>query len=192
MKSLSPEQAAQYLADVGMEIGEWNRVAIAPRKNAKSKPNWMNFAAPGEASELLCFSYWVASWLPKGKWKLFQIDDSTSLSPAEASICNRIAALHPDAPSLANGSSYIFEFGADEQANFQQELVIANLIFAFLLFEAHAYLVSSESDQGQCLGMQDGFVYFSAYGEKVSGASQVLESFKLNPLTYPDWVSQFD
>lgn len=95
-----------------------------------------------------------------------------------------------NAPDLnrVEKSTFLFEFGNDKTANNNTELLISNLIYVFLLFECHGYVVSAGSRSGQLLGIQDGFAYFHSKDADVSGAQALLKDFERNPLTSPQWI----
>lgn len=78
MRYLTMHEANVYLAQVGMEIGDWNQLTEnADIKDGES--SWINYEAPKGALELLNFSQYVAGWLSNGDWKIFQVDNSSSL-----------------------------------------------------------------------------------------------------------------
>jgi hypothetical protein len=128
----------------------------------------------------LSASQHVAGWLPPGRWKLIQLDNSNVWSPVEASFIGTLLGLSANAAP----NSVLFEFGADNRANAFSELQIANVIFAVLLFEGHAYLASEGSNQSQLVGIQDGFVYL--YSDTPT-ESAVSWSDKI-PTDTPGWV----
>lgn len=84
--------------------------------------------------------------------------------------------------------TFLFEFNGDKEENANKELLISNLIYVFLLFESHGYVVSSNSKEGQLLGIQDGFVYFSSLDRNIFGAKALLANFEGNPLMLPQWL----
>lgn len=187
MKCLTIQEANAYLNSIGMEIGNWNQITdIAGRQLSKS--NWINYRAPKDG--LLNFSHHVAGWLPKGNWKIFQIDHSTGwMDPVQVSLFGGLlfgADNIPDLNQIEN-STFLFEFGKNKTADENTELLISNLIFVFLLFESHGYVVSSNSSAGQLLGLQDGFVYFSSREKNISRAEVLLKNFKRNPSALPQW-----
>lgn len=141
MKSLSIKNANAFLHQIGMELGEWDQVIDCVGKQ-KKQDNWAQYRAPKDALELFCFSRHVAGWLPKGDWKIFQVDNSTSLDPDEESLFGGLLFGTKEIPNLVENNTFMFEFGGDEDKNDSVELLIANLIFIFLLFECHGYIVS--------------------------------------------------
>lgn len=188
MKCLTAQQANEYLNSIGMKIGDWNRITdIAGRQHGK--PNWINYRAPKDGLGLLNFSHHVAGWLSKGDWKIFQIDHSTGwMDPVQASLFGGLLFGSGDMPDLVENRTFLFEFGENKTTDENTELLISNLIFVFLLFESHGYVVSSNSNAGQLLGIQDGFVYFFSKEKNISGAEVLLKNFERNPLAPPQWI----
>lgn len=187
MKCLSKDEANLLLDSNGMVLGDWNRIVDLNRQNKKND-FFINYQAPRDALHLYCFSQHVAGWLPSGNWKIFQIDDSTSLAPDEAFLLARLLYGTADAPNFLRDRTFVFEFGDDEDANVKVEMVIANLIYVFLLFECHGYVVSSASQSGEILGVQDGFIYFISRDRHISGAQELISEFEKNPVKTPKWI----
>lgn len=189
MKILSIEEANKLLSSVGKKIGDWNRIediAVRLRNNGQ----WSNYQAPHGAKELFNFASHVAAWLPKGKWKILQIDNSNYFDATQNILLQRLlfggdVELGPDLQR-----TFLFEFSGEKESDDKTELLISNLIHLFLLFEGHAYFVSEGGIDGQCLGVQDGFVYFSSWTEGLSGAEMLLKNFERNPLAAPNWVTK--
>ena len=148
----------------------------------------MLFRSPRDAYKLLDFSCCIAGWVPKGEWKIFQIDNSSSfLDPIRTSLIQSLLNFSPDNNiDFLKNRTFLFEFNGNEEANGNTELQIAFLIFAFLLFEEHGYVVSSGSSAGQVLILQDGFAYFQSQDKVVSGAKSVLNDFERH--VQPDWI----
>lgn len=190
MKCLTIQEANTYLNSIGMEIGDWYRITDIPGRQF-GKPKWINYQAPKEG--LLNFSHHVAGWLPKGDWKIFQIDHSTGwMDPVQASLFGGLLFGADDIPDLnqIENSTFLFEFGKNKTADENTELLISNLIYVFLLFESHGYVVSSNSSAGQRLGIQDGFVYFSSREKNISGAEGLIKNFERDSLELPKWVME--
>lgn len=188
MKCITTQEANVFLRNIGMEIGNWNQVTdIATHKHGK--PNWINYRAP--RNELLNFSHHVAGWLPKGEWKIFQIDNATGwIDPVQWSLFGGLLFGAGDIPDVAENRTFLFEFGKSKSADEKTELLISNLIYVFLLFESHGYVVSSGSSAGQLLGIQDGFVYLSSREHDISGAESLLKNFESKPLESPRWITE--
>jgi len=186
MKRLTMQQANAYLRDIGMEVGTWNQIA----DRQANKPKWINYRAPRDA--LLNFSHHVAAWLPKGDWKIFQIDNSTGwMDPVQVSLFGGLLFGTEEVPDFIEDRTFLFEFGKKKTGDENSELLISNLIFIFLLFESHGYVVSSNSNRGQLLGVQDGFIYFASRDEKdIDSAECLLRNFERDPLASPSWVSE--
>jgi hypothetical protein len=190
MKVITVQEAETYLSAVGMRVDNWNRIIDAT--NAESeKCFWINCCAPRDSLRLHTFSQHVAGWLPKGDWKILQIDNSTSFDPVQASMVGSLLFGKQEIGdlNLAENRSFLFKFCEDESANESTELLIANLIYVLLLFEGHGYVVSSGTDSGQLVGIQDGFVYFYSKRPDISGAKSLLKNFEENPLRSPQWIN---
>ena len=188
MKCITVQQANAYLNHIDMEIGDWNQIADTTGFQ-QDKSFWINYRAPDNSHELLKFSQHVAGWLPIGDWKIFQIDNSSVwIDPVQTSLISGLLFGMENVSWLAKNRTFLFEFGKDENTDSSTELLISNLIFTFLLFECHGYVVSSNSNVGQRLGIQDGFVYFSSKEKNLSGAENLLKNFERHPLKAPQWV----
>jgi hypothetical protein len=184
MKTLSAIEAASYLDPVGMKVGDWNEIA-----NVSGDLRWIKQRAPKES--LLGFSQHVAGWLPKSKWKIFQVDNSTWMDPVEASFFGGLlfgAESTVDINSLKT-KTFLFEFGNSKEQNDNTELLISNLIYVFLLFSSHGYVVSSNEVNRRVVGVQDGFVYFGSGDDGLASAKVVLKQFEDNALVLPQWVT---
>jgi len=144
---------------------------------------------PRDAQELLNFATHIASWLPKGKWKLFQIDDSNCMDAMQVLwIQTLLFGIEKQDQHLPR--TILFEFSDDEKLNERTELLIAHLTHLFLLFEGHAYILSEGGITGQCLALQDAYVYFSSWDDNLNGAADILKNFEQNRLTSPVWISK--
>lgn len=191
MQSLLKSEAELYLKDIGMGIGDWNQV-IDLTDGKSIDTNLVQQKAPDKY--LLNFCQHVAGWLPSGDWKIFQIDNSTGwMDPVHASMFYGL--LHGsdflskiDYPEKR---SYLFEFSQDKRQMMNQELLLANLIYVFLLFESHGYIVSSGSQQGQVIAIQDGVIYMASRNGNAIDAKKILKSYSENPSKSPNWVLEF-
>ncbi len=187
MKSLSKQEADRYLALINMRIGEWNQI-VGNEASRVTDDSWITYRAPRDSQTLLSFSQHVAGWVPKGVWKILQIDNSTSLDAVQENFLGRLLFGPAHVSGLDGCKTFLFEFGMNQEEDRNAELIISDLIFAFLLFECHGYLVSSGCGDGSCLGIQDGFVYFSTGEKNVHGVHLLLENFERNPLDSPPWI----
>jgi len=191
MKCLTVVEANEILRSIGMEIGNWNQITdIANCEHRKSI--WKNYQAPKNSHELFYFAEHVAGWLPRGSWKIFQLDNSTSLDAVQAYLFNKLLSGSTYDSDLEKNKTFLFEFGPDGKSNTEAELLIFNLIYLMLLFEGHVQVVSSNSSAGQRLSIQDGFVYFSSRESDISGAETLLRNFECNPLGIPQWISEIN
>jgi len=184
MKVLDAKAASAYLDAQGLNVGSWNQ--IEPR-TAPENRSFVSCQAPSDASELLVFSAHLASWVPRGEWKLFQIDNSTAMDEhSEELFLQLLRGSHPLAADVrvTGPASLLFEFGSTVNAA-ETERLISNLVFAFLLLECHCQLVSSRSGRGEYLSIQDGFAYFVCDPSSVSEVENLLSVFEANPRRYP-------
>lgn len=186
MKRLTVSDANSYLKPLNFEIGDWNSIA-----NKSDKRFQISHRAPRDAARLFGFSQHVAGWLPNGNWKLFQVDNSTSFNAVETSFINRLlgnsSELNLNRPE---NRTMLFEFGSNIQESRDTELQISFLVFLFLLFEQHAYLVSSGSTAGELLAIQDGSIIFSSLQKDVCGAQELLKQFDAKPASDPTWIQE--
>ena len=186
IRALALDEANEYLRPLGFEIGSWNQIA-STTSSSKPESAWSKYRAPEHARQLFCFSRHVAGWLPSGKWAMLQIDNSTVLDADAASLLSRLLAFNSSL-GLPAHRRFLFEYGHGEEADSRTALLIANVVFALLLFEAHAYLVSANSTDGQLLGIQDGFAYFASTDKASASVELLLRNFERDPLRQPEWV----
>lgn len=189
MRIISSHQAEALLSTVRMRLGSWNNLeSMAPRLRNRSA--WEKLHAP--SSNLLSFSHHVAAWLPRGKWKLVQFDDSNGwMDPVQVSLIG----------SILNGSKESFDFNVNQDKTFlfefeegpavSQELQIGNLVYFMLLFELHMYVASAASSAGEMLAVQDGFVYFCSDEKGIARSRSIMKTFARNPSAYPNWIAEF-
>lgn len=187
MRHISTQEANVYLARLGMRIGGWNQIADIADANVSSG-YWVNYQAPKSAHELLSFAQHVAGWLPKGEWKIVQIDNSTSLDAVQENFLGRMLFGPEYAGQLSDRGTFLFEFGKSQNDDRKTELLISDLIFMFLLYEGHMYVISSNSNDGERLGIQDGVAYFSSRDMDIKGAHALLENFDREPRMSPEWI----
>lgn len=188
IRSISHEKANEYLASIGMQIGNWNEI-VDLKKNSNVNVGWKNYPAPRNSRELFNFSYHVAGWLPTGSWKIVQIDNSNYLDAVQAQFVERLLFGPNNTTTLSNCGTLLFEFENCANDNNNTELLISNLIYLFLLFECHAYFVSSNCLFGEYLAIQDGYAYFIANEKGICGAEILLNAFSQNPLLPPQWIA---
>jgi hypothetical protein len=169
MKCLTIEEAKAYLSHIGINIGNWNQMTEIA--SDQSSACWINYQAPKNSQELLNFAQLVAGWLPKGDWKIFQIDNSGVLDAAQADFFGRLLFGSEKVPSFIDKRTFLFEFGNDSNANKNTELLIANLIYLFLLFESHGYVVSSNRDAVNILQSKTASFIFIQMKKRLSTSS---------------------
>jgi len=192
MRWLNTQDADSYLAAIGMKVDSWNRLAYVDA-DRKVEPFWRNYQAPKDAQCLFTFALHVAGWLPKGPWKMLQIDNSSSFGVVQASAISRLLpGLVEQCGTSIQHSTCLFEFGEQEITDSDTELLVANVIYLFLLFEGHGYLVSANSKSRECLSIQDGFIYFSSGEESIAGADALIQNFEASQLTLPKWATAME
>lgn len=187
IQCLSIQEANQYLFSIGMGIGEWNQIVTT---NDGKKSNWINYHAPENSHELENFAFHVAGWLPEGKWKMLQIDNSSYFDVAQLCMLNRVFFGSEEPKNYIENRSFLIEFGKNNDSNCNAELLLANLIYLFLQYECHGQIVSSSCNSEQILSIQDGFVYFIGDESGLSSAKSLLKVFENSPLSSPDWVNK--
>lgn len=189
VKNLTIGDANRYLSSVGMEIGGWDRIKLSNENNKIEK---INYPAPENALELLSFANHVSTWLPKGDWKLFQIDNSGSLNAYQSHLFNKLLFGKDEIINFDEMRTFLFEFGANKEVNICTELLITNAIYFFLLFKSHGQVVSSIYSPRKILSINDGYIYFISDEVGQLEAKVILEKFESNPLLYPDWVGEIN
>jgi len=159
-----------------MQIDGWNRLCDDSGREY-DRNHSVRCQAPKGAKELYNFAQHVSSWLPNGKWKIFQIDNSTWPSDDEEFLVRRLLFGSTERAPLP--STLLFEVesgGADE------ELLLSSQIYLFLLFEHYAYVVSSNSRNGKHVWICDGFVYFCSHDDNLAEANALVRRFEKEPL----------
>ena len=187
MRYLDADEASRYLLELGFEIGEWRQ--LTPRTD-QDRIVWEERRAPKDARELHCFSMYVAGWLPPGAWKILQVDNSTSFSVVQASLIGSFLPRGMDFGVILKNAipSVLWEFSGNGRDDVLVELNLVHLVFAFLLFEAHCYLISSESKDGSIIGLQDGYAYLGRFPVVGRNARDHFSQFDMAPLRIPEWL----
>ena len=178
MRVLDADEANKYLNTVGFKIGGWNGLCDASGREY-DRSHYVHYQAPKGAQELYNFAQHVASWLTNGRWKIFQIDNSTTLLHEDAALLIKrlLFCSNEEAPIYC---TLLFEI---EGGGPSEELLFSNLIYLFLLFEEYGEAVSSDSRNGKYLSVHDGFVYFLSRDDRdLAQASALLERFEKDPL----------
>ncbi|WP_146749331.1 hypothetical protein [Paracidovorax anthurii] len=184
-KVLQSEIANSYFLEQGVKLGPWNCL-----ETPKSEGSYVasSFCTGKSTYELIAFSQHIAGWLTKGRWKIIQIDNSSHFYPDQESVLGALL-LGPAQPiDLANNRTYLFEFGANERMNFQEEVVLAYVINLMLIYEAHCYVISSGGEMGEMIAIQDGVVYFYGNRVRLSQAKDLLTELQTDPLRPAAWT----
>lgn len=187
MKILSRLEADLYLGEIGLRVGDWNQISAIDVDSSKSI-KWIKHQAPQNAKELFNFSNHIAAWVPTGKWKVFQIDNSGTLDVIQTLLIDRLLFGSESKFTITGHNTFLFEFGDDQVENERNEILIANIIAFFLLFESHGYLVSSDVSSHRRIGVQDGFVYLFCDEFDIASAEFLLKKIGSDRLIPPDWI----
>lgn len=188
MRILSQSAANDLLSRLGMELDAWHKI-VNRHAPVAEQGHFAIHQAPRDALALHSFSQHLADWLPQSAWYLFQIDDNTVFTaPDEQFLIAHLLSVDSAELNQNGARSFLFEFGADTEQNRKTRLIMASLIFYFLLFEQHANMVSGMSTQGEILALQDGFAYFIAPSGYLQTANKLIAEFTANPLQMPEWV----
>lgn len=189
MRAITVQNAGKFLDVVGLRIGSWCQVEAAVKSKDSSPSCWEKYRAPENAQELYSFAQHIAGWLPKGQWKMLQIDNSNAMDFAQTEFLRRSQADSQRAVNPQTDKTFLFEFDGSEKANQSQELLISDLIFMFLLWEGHGQFVSSTNLAAEYLSIQDGFVYFCS-NERIRVNQNPVAIFEKNRRGAPSWVLQ--
>ncbi len=186
-KSLSIIDANAKLTSIGMVIGDWGQIKTLIESKEIKK---LNYPAPENALELFNFASHVSAWLPKGEWKMFQIDNSGHMNAYEVYLFNKLVFGRDEVTYAGEIEPILFEFGFSKELDECTEMLISNLICMFLLFKSHGQMVSSNCNPRKILSIQDGFIYFISDDIGLLEANAILEKYESNPLLSPDWVDE--
>ncbi len=181
IKKITQNKAEVFLKKLDMQIGKWKEI-----KN-NSKDEYIHYHVPRDADKMYTFATYAASYLPNGKWKLFQMDYSSSLSKDEAVFLSTLVNGKPgDVIDFNEQRSFLIEFNNNsDENNILKEILISQIIYLCLLFECHSYIVSEGSRDGEIVGVQDGFVYFIFKNKKVKKSiKDMLAQFERTPNQY--------
>jgi hypothetical protein len=186
MRSLTTVEAEAHLRHVEMKIGDWSQlIDIDSRRQERWK--WVHQRSPENIHKAYTFAQHVAGWLPHGDWKLLQIDNSNSFNPVQLALIRSLLSGPNWRGDLISQRSFIFEFTGEIESDSNVELIICNLIFAFLLFEGHAQVISSAAAAHRYISIQDGFAYLMSMNDE-SAANSLIENFERSGGYSPDWV----
>jgi hypothetical protein len=185
VKNVSRDQAIPYLEKIGKEVNEWGQIVEV----GSNELEWVNIRAPVEARDLMVFCQTIISWLPEGVWRIIYINNATVLNAAEELHLARILyGSKAEAGNKINPCLIIENDSGDVSA--ESDFFIVDIMYALLMFEGHAHIVSSGSSNHECLSIQDGFVYAYSSRDRVSSFEYVISNFSSNN-KIPEWVQDF-
>jgi hypothetical protein len=186
IRQLSKIEADSLLNSIGMKIGNWNQIT----ERNDNKLESIIESAPANGLQLYCFAAYIAGWLPKGQWKLFQLDNSQGFSAYDAFFFGRLLFGSAQIPNLnlSGNSTFLFEFGQGHDVDNDTELLITNLIYVFLLFQGNGQIISSGSLNKQYLSLRDSVVYFVSKDKAKTGAVDLLKNYQNDQSSFPQWI----
>jgi len=185
MKKLNTEEEKTFLEKFHMSVGGWGQIIpVQPDADLACSECYQ---APQSAKALFCFSQYVASWVIGGDWKLLKTDFSNSFS-ADEEVVLRHLILGSEEGALDWRESYISHMSSHDEARYENGLRWASLIFHFLLFEGHGYILSFHKGKIKMLGLQDGFVYFYSPSSDIGSSELIMRECFGSPEVSPSWV----
>lgn len=176
MRHVNRDELEQALHAVGMQMGEWNRVVDPERQQGKNDyaASFYSVEMTTLAQDMHQLAAYVAAWLPAGRWKLLHLIYGCA-SEYERFLLGRMLGI--SCLELNIPESFIFEYGISPDIDHENDLVIINIIFFLMLFENHAFFVSSGSGDGEILSIEDGVVAFKSRKPDISGAQKLLDKY---------------
>ena len=191
VKCLTDDEANLPLRAAGFEIGAWGQIKGIVRQDG-AKEQWIKYRAPSDASNLFCFSQHALGWIDVGKWKLFQMDNSTNLSYELKIIFENILVRNSESINFLTTRSFMFENIGEMREEFALNIRMALCIHLIMLFKHHAEVVSESNystHSGKILSIQDGYVYFiSTDTSDLEQAKNMLSEVEKHPTTPPGRV----
>ena len=166
----------QALHAVGMQMGAWNRVVDPERQQGKNDniASFYSVEMTTLAQDMHQLAAYAAAWLPAGRWKLLHLIHGCA-SENERFLLGRMLGI--SFLDLNIPESFIFDYGHSTDIDHENDLGIINIIFFLMLFENHAFLVSSGSEDGEIISIEDGVVAFKSRKSDISGAKKLLDKY---------------
>lgn len=178
-KQITNLEVNKLLKPLDMHIGAW--CEIKDTHNGKN----VIYHVPRDADKMYIFAQHAANWIPKGKWKIFQIDNSTSLSKdAEIFLSAFLGKLDSNI-DFSKEKSFLLKFDND-LSDPKKQFILGDIIFTCLLFECHAYIVSEGSRNGEIISIQDGAIFFLFRDyDTYFSTKKLISEYEKNPYSYP-------
>ena len=186
-KILSTHEVNARLSPLGLRLGVVNQ--FAPYA-ADAGGQWVKSKAPQGALDLWTYSQHIAGWLLPAKWTLVQFGHATVLRPHESLLLSQLALGAP-VEDLGN-PAFVFENPLQRQASNATDLLVVQVVFWAFLLQWHLHLVSSQTQTGEWLSVEDGFAYFHASAQGLQDAQRAMASFETKPHVSPSWVVAMD
>lgn len=175
----------KYLKNINMHIGSW--AGIHHDNTLKTKS--LSYRPKRECNDWFVLSTHIASWLPhSSEWTIIQFDNSCSFEDTiHNSYLSSILGISDFSfINLIARGLLIKEIGS----NVEYKFLLSKLIFFFILFEMHGYIVNlSCKENGELISFQDGTLDFISISiESKENIQNIINLFQQDKNKYPDWL----
>lgn len=182
--SLKEIEAAPYLQKIGTSIDSYGR-AVSPQADCAE---WIQVRAPAEALASLNFARNAVSLLPRSEWALLLFNHASYLDPIDRFQFSRL--IFGNAATLATPPPQALLFNHPENTDL---LVLSDIINLSLLHNINAQLVTSEHRNGECISIEDGFLYINVDRSRSTEIGEALAKLEgKKPMTLPSWLSKIN
>lgn len=185
---ISENEAAGLLRSRGFQVGTWNDVDT----NDPSRPLvWRKRRAPRDGLAMFAFATYVSGWLPEGAWKLVQFTNSTGFGVAAGSFFRKLCPPGLPIQSFTSGGLMPIKvsMAGDGKKHTLAELAVIDLVFAILLLEQFAYVVSEGSVKRQMLGLFEGYACLFCDAGNDLDPSHYFSRFAAGECSSQDWLA---
>ncbi len=178
-------EANNYLKNLGMYVGDWAGIHHIDNTKVKS----LSYCPKRDCNDWFVMSTHIASWLPNNSdWTIIQFDHSCSFGDMmHNSYLSSILNISDfNFISLNTRGLLLSDIGNNSQYKF----LLSKLIFLFVLFEIHGYIVNSNCKESkELISFQDGCLYFISIAKKSQDNIQnIIDLFQKDRNKYPDWL----
>ena len=188
MKWISESDAASRLAPKQLRIGGWKEVR--PVHDGPIE-HFQQIEAPRDVDLLSTFASHLVGLLLPASWVLLQIDSSTSLNAASATLLRTVllpAILDQPVSEIAE-STWLLEFGENQRQREASAVHLWQVLALVLADRHHCQLVSSAHGPGAYMSLQDGFVYIVvAAGDSALEVGPLLDCLDPATAQSPQWL----
>lgn len=185
---ISENEAAGLLRPRGFRIGSWNQIDTT---NPKRPLVWSKRRAPRDGLSMFAFATYVSGWLPRGEWKLVQFTNSTGFVVSGASFFRKLCPPGLPIQSFTSGGLKPIKVAmeGDSKTRTLAELAVIDLVFAILLLEEFAYVVSEGSAHRQMLGLFDGYACLYCDGGNKLDPDRYFARLETGECGSQDWLA---